>query len=525
MNLPRKEPVGGVERTLRRGGLFGATAILAYLASFKLLLHLLTNGNYGYFRDELYYMAAGERLALGYVDFPPLVALVTAFTRLLLGDSTVALRFFPALTGALVVALAGLMARELGGGRFAQGLAALATLVAPSLLAMGTFLSMDAFDQLVWVSAAYVLLLILKRGKSRLWILFGIIMGLGLLTKVTVLYFGLAVFVALVLTPARRHLLSPWPWVGGAISFVFLLPYVYWQMTHGWPTLEFWADYGVKVDPASPMEFLIEQIVTMQLPTLPLWLAGLYYYLFSRDGRPLRPLGWIYMVLFLVFLVQNAKFYFLAPAYPMLFAAGAVVIERFVRRRAWGWLKPTCVTILAISGIVVAPITVIPVLPVETLAKTTGALGGDAGVKIETREVAELPQNFADRFGWENMVATVARVYRGLPAEDRSRACIFTGNYGEAGAVDLFGADYGLPEAISGHNSYYVWGPGDCAGEVVISVGVPRGDLETVFGEVEKEATIRCEYCMPDEDNLPVYVCRDPRASLQELWPRVKHYD
>src|SRR3712207_6036688 len=173
-----------------RGVFLGATAILAYLALAKLLLHLLSADNYGYFRDELYYMAAGERLDLGYVDFPPFVALVAAFTRWLLGDSLVALRLFPALAGAVVVVLAGLMARELGGGRFAQGLAALATLVAPTFLAMGTFLSMDAFDQLFWVTAVYVLLLILKRDRPRLWLLFGLIVGLGLLTKVTMLFFG-----------------------------------------------------------------------------------------------------------------------------------------------------------------------------------------------------------------------------------------------------------------------------------------------------------------------------------------------
>jgi hypothetical protein len=153
-----------------------------------------------------------------------------------------------------------------------------------------------------------------------------------------------------------------------------------------------------------------------------------------------------------------------------------------------------------------------------------GAAGG-AGVKQERREEGQLPQHFADRFGWENMAATVAGVYASLPVEDRSRVCVFTANYGEAGAIDFFGPKFGLPEAISGHNSYYIWGPGDCTGEVVISVGVPRGDLETAFGKVEKEATIRCEYCMPDEDNLPVYVCRDPRTSLQELWPQVKHYN
>ena len=523
MNVRRHEPVAEAERTLRRGGWFGATAILAYLASFKLMLHLLTNGNYGYFRDELYYMAAGERLDLGYVDFPPFVALVTAFTRFSLGDSTVALRLFPALAGALVVILAGLMARELGGGRFAQGLAALATLVAPSFLVMGTFISMDAFDQLFWVSAAYVLILILKRDRPKLWLLFGLIAGLGVLTKITMLYFGFAVFVALLLTSSRKHLLTPWPWLGGAIALVFLLPYIIWQITHGWPTLEFWADYGTKVDPASPIEFLVEQVLTMQPLTLPLWLAGLYYYLFSRDGRTLRPLGLIYVLLFALFAIQNAKFYFLAPAYPMLFAAGALSLERLVRRRSWNWLKPTYAAVLLVGGIALAPM-VVPILPVETLANITGA-GGGAGIKQERREEGQLPQHFADRFGWENMVATVAGVYDSLPAEDRSGACVFTANYGEAGAIDFFGPEYGLPEAISGHNSYYVWGPGDCTGEVVISVGVPRGDLEAVFGEVEKEAMIRCEYCMPDEDDLPVYVCRDPRVSLQELWPQVKHYD
>ena len=507
------------------GALFGATAILAYLALFKVLLHLLTADNYGYFRDELYYFVAGERLALGYVDFPPFVALVARITHALFGDSLVALHVFPALAGAVVVVLAGLMARELGGGRFAQGLAALATLIAPTILVFGTLLSMDAFDQLFWVLALYVLLLILKRDRPRLWLAFGLVAGLGLLTKLTMLYLGLAVFLALLITRARRHLLTPWPWIAGALAFTFLLPYVIWEVAHGWPTFEFWSNYGAKVDPASPVEFIVEQIVTMQPPTLPLWLAGLYYYLLSRDGRPCRALGWIFVILFALFMIQNAKFYFLAPAYPMLFAAGAVVTERFVRRRNWIWLKPAYLLVLVISGIVVAPITVLPVLPVGTLASITGAAGGDAGVQIETREVAELPQNFADRFGWQNMTATVAGVYDGLPADERSRACILAGNYGEASAINFFGPARGLPNAISGHNSYYIWGPGDCSGEVVVSVGVPRDRLEEEFGEIEQRATVRCEYCMPDENNLPVYVCQGPKTSLREAWPQFKHYD
>jgi hypothetical protein len=505
--------------------LLGANAVLAFLALVKVLLHLLTAGNYGYFRDELYYVAAGEHLDLGYVDFPPFVALVARFTRAMFGDSLVALHLFPALAGGAVVVLAGLMARELGGGRFAQGLAALATLVAPNLLVFGTWLSMDAFDQLFWVGCAYVLILILKRDRPRLWLVFGLIAGLGLLTKLTMLYFGLAVFVAIILTPVRRQLLTPWPWAGGALALVFLLPYVVWQMIHGWPTLEFWANYDAKVDPSSPVEFLVEQIVTMQPPTLPIWVAGLGFYLFSREGRPYRMLGWIYVILFVIFLVQTAKFYFLAPAYPMLFASGATAIERFVTRRNWAWIKPAYIVVLAVSGIVVAPLTVVPVLPVGTLASITGAAGGDAGVQIETREVGQLPQNFADRFGWKKMTATVADVYEGLPADERSKACILTGNYGEAAAVDFFGPARGLPNAISGHNSYYLWGPGDCTGEVVVSVGVPRDLLAEEFGQIEQRATVKCEYCMPDEDGLPIYVNRDPKMALEKAWPMFEHYN
>ena len=502
--------------------LLGASALLAYLALVKLLLHLLTAGNYGYFRDELYYIAASERLDLGYVDFPPFVAVVTAFTRFLLGDSLLALHFFPALAGAAVIVLAGLMARELGGGRFAQGLAALAVLVAPDFLVFGTWISMDAFDQLFWVLAAYVLLLILKRDEPRLWLLFGLVTGLGLLTKVTVLFFGFAVFVALLLTPARRHLRTRWPWLGGTVALIFLSPYVYWQIVHGWPTLEFWGNYGGKVPEASPLEFLVEQILTMNPATLPIWLAGLYYYLFTREGRPFRPLGLIYVVLFVLFAIQNARFYFLAPAYPALFAAGGVVIERFFQRFRRTWPKPAYASVLAVSGIVIAPLTVVPVLPVQTLA---GAAGGDAGVEIETREVAELPQNFADRFGWEEMTATVAGVYEELPQNERSEACILTGNYGEAGAINFFGQRYGLPRPISGHNSYYLWGPGSCTGDVLISIGVYPERLEASFDNVRKETVFTCEYCMPDENNLPVYVSRDPKMHLEEAWPLFKHYD
>ncbi|MCA1717478.1 MAG: glycosyltransferase family 39 protein [Actinobacteria bacterium] len=424
--------------------LLSGPAIVLYLACVKLLVHMLTAGNYGFYRDELYFIAAGERLDLGYVDFPPLVAVASAIARSLFGDSLAALHFFPALASAGVVVLTGLMARELGGGRFAQVLAALASLVAPGILVFGTWLSMDAFDQLFWALAAYVLLLILKWDRPGLWLAFGLVAGLGLLAKVTMLFFGFAVFVALLLTPARKHLLSKWPWIGAVIAFAFLIPYAYWQIQNGWPTLEFWTNYGDKVDPDSVVEFLFE---------------------------------------------------------------------------------PVSVSFLLISGAIVAPVAVVPVLPVEALAKVTEPVGGNAGLESEAREAAEIPQPFAFREGWEDLAETVARVHRALPEEEREESCVLAGDFGEAGALDLFGPRYGLPQVISGHNNFYLWGPGGCTGEVVISVGVPLEKLQEVFGSVEQADTVECEYCMPKQDDLPVYVARDSKLPFEEAWPQFKQYN
>jgi 4-amino-4-deoxy-L-arabinose transferase-like glycosyltransferase len=346
-------------------------AIVTVLALFKLIFHLATSSGYGYFRDELYYIAASKHLAWGYVDFPPFVAFITAITRILFGESLFALHLFPALAGALIVLLAGLMARELGGGKLAQGLAALAVLVAPQFLAFGALLTMDAFYQLWWALAAYVVILIFKRDDPRLWLAFGIIAGIGLMTKVTMAYFGGALVVGILLTPHRKYLASKWLWLGGVIALVIFSPYILWQIANGFPTLDFWKMYASgKTYPVTPLEFIAQQIIIMNPLLLPLWLAGSVYYLFARDGIKHRPLGIAYVILFVVFMLQQAKSYFLAPAYPMLFAAGAFALEQFIARRAWSWLKPTYATLLIVSGALMAPMAM-PLLPVEMFIEYT----------------------------------------------------------------------------------------------------------------------------------------------------------
>jgi hypothetical protein len=345
------------------------------------------------------------------------------------------------------------------------------------------------------------------------------------MTKITMLMFGFAIVVGLLLTPQRKYLLNKWTWVGGAIAFAFLLPYILWNAANGRPTLEFWSTYtSGHANPASALGFLYQQVLTMNPLTLPLWLAGLYYYFFTQSGKPYRVFGWAFVILYVLFTITRAKLYFLSPAYPMLFAGGSLIVERFVNKPRWDWLKPTYISLLVLVTLLLAPLAM-PIVPPSIYGRVTAIVGGNAGVKVENHATGALPQQLADRFGWDTMTATVAHVYHSLPKNEQAQACIFTENYGEAGAIDFYGPQYHLPQAISGHNSYYLWGPGTCTGAVVISVGNSLAFLQPVLSSVTQAATITCDYCMPEENNLPVYVCLHLKTSVQAIWPTVKRYN
>ena len=499
-----------------------ALSVLLSLSGIKFLIHLLTSAQFGYFRDEFYYIAASKHLDWGYVDFPPFIAVVTRLIRGTLGESLLALHLLPALAGAAMVFLTGWMARKLGASPFGQGVAALAALVAPQFLGVNTILSMDSFDVLFWGIALYILLSIFKDENPKTWLWFGLVVGLGLTNKVTLLYFSLAMVIGLALTPQRKNFRSLWLYVGGAIAVAFLVPYLVWNALHGWPTIEFWEAYGNKVYQASPVEFFLQQILIMHPFTFPLWAMGLFYF-FSKRGVIYRPFGWMYVVLFAIFMLQHVKNYFLAPIYPVLFAAGSVVFEQIVATSKRAWSKSAYVILLAMGGIIIAPLAV-PVLPVKATVSYVRSLSG-TNVKSENFDAGVLPQHFADRFGWEEMATAAAKVYHSLPSADQASACIFTGNYGEAGALEFYGPRYGLPHVISGHNNYYIWGPDGCGGETVILIDA--GDLEDlreVFSDVQEVGRTQCEYCMPYENHLPIYVAHGLKAPLEQLWPGVKSF-
>lgn len=503
-------------------------AFLGLPALAAVLLHLPFLGEYGWFRDELYYVVCGERLAWGYVDHPPLVAVLARFGMDVGGGSLVVLRLLSVLTGALVVFLAGWLARELGGGRFAQLLAAVCALTAPVYLFMFHTFSMNPFDVLFWTLGALVVARIARTGDGRLWLLFGAITGLGLLNKHSVLFFGFGVVAGLLLTPERRHLGSRWIWLGGLIAAALVLPHLLWQVQNDWPTAEFVRNATERKNIAlSPLAFFTEQVMQMQPFTFPVWLAGLGWLLLARAGRPFRLLGWMYVAAFVVLVSHSSKPYYLSPAYPVLFAAGGVALETGLRR--WfgkggeGWLRPAlagaCLALVLLGGAVGTPIAV-PMLPVEELIPYLRTLGIQAN-SGERHQMGDLPQHFADMHGWTELVDEVERVWRALPPGDREKAGVFAQNYGEAGAIDVLGRDRGLPRATSQHNNYWLWGP-QASGEILIVLGGDEEDNRRHCPGLERAGTVRCEHCMPYEDDNPVWICRG--ADLRALWPEVKNY-
>jgi hypothetical protein len=505
----------------RRASLATVLAVPLAFAALKLALHALAITNYGYFRDELYYIACSRHLAWGYVDQPPFSIAVLAAVRALLGDSLVALRLLPALSGAATVVLVGLLARDFGGGRFAQALACLCAVLAPVWLAVDHFYSMNAFDTFFWSLSAWLLLRALDGGGQRWWAALGVVVGVALLNKTSMLWFGGGMALGLLLTPHRRVLGTRGPWLAGGIAALCFAPHVAWQVANGWPTLEFMRNAaGEKMVSTGFTAFWAQQWLAMNPATSLVWLAGLASLLLVRRTRVL---GILFLAVAALLIASgSSRPNYLAVAYAPLLAAGGAAIERFAAHRR-RWLRPVVLAAVLVVGAPVVPMG-LPLLPVERLVAYMDAVGVRPRAQEHAAE-GPLPQVFADMFGWEELVQRVARVYHALPADQRAKCAIYASNYGEAGAVDYFGPRYGLPPAISSHNNYWLWGPRGATGEVVIIVGGDADDRHEDFRHVVLADRTECRYCMPYENGAPIFVCLGLNRPLAERWREIRHYD
>lgn len=496
-------------------------AVVAGIAAAAAAVHLAPNAAYGLFRDELYYLACAKRLAWGYVDHPPLSIAVLALDRSVFGDSLLALRWIPALCAALVVLLAARMARRLGGDGAAATLAAAAAALAPIFVALFDFYSMNALEILAWTAASALLLEILGGGDERLWLAFGLLLGAGLLNKHTIVVFGAAVAVGILATRSRTALFRPWIWIAAGLSLLVVAPNLLWQQANGWPSLEFYRNAVVEknVDTA-PLVSVAQQAFASNFGALPVTIAGLIFLLAAPAGRPWRALGVAASVLLVAQVVsRSSRPDRVVGIYPLLFAAGAVLLERLSRTRRW--ILPAAATGVVAVGVAFLPIGT-SLLPPPMTARGASLLG--RLLQIERGTTARLPQWLADRSDWDAIAAQVLAVADRLPPEERDRAAIYAQNYGEAGAIERAEERRSGPVVVSNHNAWYGWSRGHLDGPVLIALGADPDELGRLYEQVEEVGRTSCTWCIDYENGVPIFLARGPKAPLSEFWEGIRHY-
>lgn len=487
-------------------------AILIYVALGTVLVHLLTGGRYGFHRDELATLDDARHLAWGYVAYPPVTPFFARISLTLFGTSLVGFRLFAALAQAIAVILTGLMARELGGGRGAQLIAAVAAV--PICLVSGALMQYVSFDYLFWVLTAYFVVCLCKSEDPRWWLAVGCSIGFGMMAKYGMGFFALGIVAGVLLTDARKYLASKWLWYGVAASLLVFLPSLYWQAQHHFVSVDFLRDIHARdIRVGRTKDFLPGQL-EMTLLALPLVLAGLYFCLISTAGRRFRMLGWMYVVPLLLFIIAKGRAYYLAGAYPMLYATGSVWGEQWLAslRGSWRLAVRAVAWTALVADIAIAVSLTLPVAPVNS---------------AWFKRAAKVQGDFVEELGWPELVQTVAGIRDSLPVQDRARLGILAGNYGEAGAINLYGPSHGLPRAISGINSFWQRGYGDPPPETLIVVGLSHGFLERNFSSCKLAGHTSNPYGIENEetrDHPDIYVCRGLRQSWPEFWKDFRYY-
>lgn len=488
------------------------------------VVHAIANPHYGFFRDELYFIICGRHPQFGYVDQPPVIPLLSAASQAF-GPSLFLLRLIPAAfagAGAYVVCL---LVAEFGGGTFAAVLAVIVYFFTGVLTNFGMKVSPDTVGLLTWPLLALLMVRIVKRNEPRLWLAAGAVAGISIESKYSVLFFLTALFAGLLAVPQRKTIFNRWFAYGAALAFVIALPNFLWQWRYGLPMLELLrAGQNGKNLIVGPGTFLFQEIVITGLFLAVFWVIGLLWLLRS----PLfRFLGYAYVILIAEMIVFHGKHYYPADVYPILIAAAAVPIEAWTRGRTV--LRSAVVAYAFVFGLLFVPFS-LPVLPESSFIAYQDRVQSVLHISSKTiatehnRETSTLPGDWADMHGWPQLAQAVARVYQTLSPADRARTAIVASNYGEAAAIDFFGAQYHLPPALSGHNQYFLWGTRGYSGEVLIDVGGDCGAKDRLFRSSMRATVFTSRYGISYEQHLPIMLCRGIKKPLAEIWPAVKEY-
>jgi len=493
--------------------------VLIALALVRILLQVPTNGQYGFHQDELVTLdIAVHHLAWGYVAWPPVTPFLARVAWSLFGLSVIGLRFFAVLAEGSVMLLTGLMVRDLGGSRWAQILGVVAVATTPLSIIQGGLFQYETFDYFCWVLLAFTVVRLLKTENPRWWLAIGASIGLGMMTKYTIAFSvaGLIVGTLLVAMRNRSYLKTRWLWVGALLALVIWLPNLVWEFQNHWISLSFLASiHSRDVQSGEAASYLIDQILFNLNPVmLLLVIAGLYTFLFAKAGQRYRVLGWMYVVPFVLLLLAQGNGYYVASAYPMLAAGGAVWWEQRLARmvsqrgaRAWRWATWSVLSAFAVLFIATE-------LPVAPLGSTWW------------EQVSKSNPELKSEVGWPELAQQVAKVYNALPAGEKSGAAILALSSGEVGSIDLYGPAYGLPRVISGFNSYWQYGYGDPPPKTLVVVGFDQS-LLTKFEDCALIAPITMPFNIQNEetiDHRAIYLCHNLREPWPEFWQDFQYF-
>jgi MFS family permease len=494
------------------------TFLLIYLSTF-------TKG-YGYFIDEFYYIACANNPAFGYVDHPPLAPLVLTVFQFVFGTSLYAIRFLPALAAAASVFYTGILTKEVGGNKFAQILASCSLAAMPVTISFGTFYSMNAFEPLLAVLLLLVTTRMIKTENYKLWIQAGVIMGLGIMNKHTFGVFIIALLIGLILTGKWRLLLNRWFIFSGIISVLIFLPNIIWQILNDFPSLEFYRNISVDKNVYTPpLDFIMGQVMYMSPSTAPVWIAGVFYFLFSKRLKDFRFLSVLFAGLFIFMMLSGtSRPDRLAFAYPAAFASGALFFETILSKFNLRLLKVPIIIFL-FSGLALSLPILMPYFSYDFSQRYTEWLG--INTELEMGKKPPLHQILADRIGWEEKVKLVVNAYNSLSEEEKKQTIIAAGNYGQAGAIELFGKPYNLPPVACAHNTYYLWSKERVEGNILLQLDNEEDydGFTRAFDSVEVyPGVFRNKYVSDHENNLVVFICRGPKIPPMEMLERSKNF-
>ena len=493
--------------------------IIFSISVINFLIYLITQFffSYGLFRDEYYYLACANRLALGYVDHPPLSIYILAGWKFLFGHSLFAIRLVPAIITSVTIFILGLFTVQLGGNKSAVIIAMISFMLTPIFLGMNTIYSMNTLDFLFWISSAYLFLNLIKTENKNYWILLGIVLGFGLLNKTSILWLGAGILIGTIFSPLRKDLKTRYPYFAFIIAILIFSPYIIWNITHDFAHLEFMRNAATrKYGGLSPISFILDQLLILNPLTIMIWLPGLFFFFFKKDTKQFRPLGFIWLTTFLILLINgHSKGEYISAAYQILFAGGAVMIEIWSSFPKRSWIKYYITVQVVVLGIFLSPLAR-PLLSPESFIKYQSALGLEPPSN-EGHELVGLPQFYADMFGWEDLAKNVSKVYQSLPKEEQPNTVVYCGNYGEAGAIEYYSTKYPLPRVVCPHNNYWYWWPTEKNYTTIIIIG---GEIEDHLGslkEVYEAGFHNSKYAIPYENNQKIYVGRSLKRTVEEI--------